>query len=369
MVLALLVVVLGYVAYVFIDYHRIGDQELTAEGTPLPPWRRGRSTASSPIISASAHTKMISASSWTAAPSPVRGLEERLTANIERIGAFLQQQDADLYLLQEVDRDPPAVTVDEAAMLTAQLPGLGHIWRRTMTPPYLFLPVDQPHGKSVSGLLTPPSFGITEARRVSAHRGRGLMKLVDLDRYSVHRIPAADGRELVLYVHLSAYTSDGPSLWEQLELLRADMQAGSMKRATAIAGGDFNKDLGQSEEIFGALPRDTWAQPPAGGIWDGTDLSLVAPLTRRNFCPEAAATPTPVSRGQYANDGGRLRGVGQRHREQAVVEDTGFAWSDHNRCPCVAELREREGVCALPSVEEGISAGTKISRKIIAIRC
>lgn len=27
-VLALLVVVLGYVAYVFIDYHRIGDQEL-----------------------------------------------------------------------------------------------------------------------------------------------------------------------------------------------------------------------------------------------------------------------------------------------------------------------------------------------------
>ena len=30
-VLALLVVVLGYVAYVFIDYHRIGDQELTVE--------------------------------------------------------------------------------------------------------------------------------------------------------------------------------------------------------------------------------------------------------------------------------------------------------------------------------------------------
>ncbi len=28
-VLALLVVVLGYVAYVFIDYHRIGNQELT----------------------------------------------------------------------------------------------------------------------------------------------------------------------------------------------------------------------------------------------------------------------------------------------------------------------------------------------------
>ena len=168
-VLALLVVVLGYVAYVFIDYHRIGDQELTVERNAAATVEAGKEY----------------------------GI---LSYNIERIGAFLQQQDADLYLLQEVDRDSTrSYHVDEAAMLTAQLPGLGHIWAQNYDSPYLFYPLDQPHGKSVSGLLTLSSFGITEARRVELPIEAGVMKLVDLDRwYSVPRIPAADGRELVL---------------------------------------------------------------------------------------------------------------------------------------------------------------------------
>ena len=227
-VLALLVVVLGYVAYVFIDYHRIGDQELTVERNAAATVEAGKEYGIlSYNIGFGAYEDDYSffmdggteSRAWS---------EERLTANIERIGAFLQQQDADLYLLQEVDRDSTrSYHVDEAAMLTAQLPGLGYIWAQNYDSPYLFYPLDQPHGKSVSGLLTLSSFGITEARRVELPIEAGVMKLVDLDRcYSVHRIPAADGRELVLYnVHLSAYTSDGTIAVEQLELLRADMQA------------------------------------------------------------------------------------------------------------------------------------------------
>ena len=41
-VLALLVVVLGYVAYVFIDYHRIGNQELTVEGNAAATVEAGK---------------------------------------------------------------------------------------------------------------------------------------------------------------------------------------------------------------------------------------------------------------------------------------------------------------------------------------
>ena len=226
-VLALLVVVLGYVAYVFIDYHRIGDQELTVEWNAAATVETGKEYGIlSYNIGFGAYEDDYSffmdggteSRAWS---------EERLTANIERIGAFLQQQDADLYLLQEVDRDSTrSYHVDEVAMLTAQLPGLGYIWAQNYDSPYLFYPLDQPHGKSVSGLLTLSSFGITEARRVELPIEAGVMKLVDLDRcYSVHRIPAADGRELVLYnVHLSAYTSDGTIAVEQLELLRADMK-------------------------------------------------------------------------------------------------------------------------------------------------
>ena len=200
--------------------------------------------------------------------------------------------------------------------------------------PYLFYPLDQPHGKSVSGLLTLSSFGITEARRVELPIEAGVMKLVDLDRcYSVHRIPAADGRELVLYnVHLSAYTSDGTIAVEQLELLRADMQAEYEKGNWCIAGGDFNKDLlGQSEEIFGGSAEGyTWAQPLPEGIWDGTNLSLVAPLDETNPVPSCRNADAPYHEGQYVLTVDGFVVSDNVTVEQAVVEDTGFAWSDHN---------------------------------------
>ena len=127
-VLALLVVVLGYVAYVFIDYHCIGDQELTVERNAAATVEAGKEySILSYNIGFGAYEDDYSffmdggteSRAWS---------EERLTANIERIGAFLQQQDADLYLLQEVDRDSTrSYHVDEVAMLTAQLPGLGYI--------------------------------------------------------------------------------------------------------------------------------------------------------------------------------------------------------------------------------------------------
>ena len=374
-VLALLVVVLGYVAYVFIDYHRIGNQELTVERNAAATVEAGKEYGIlSYNIGFGAYEDDYSffmdggteSRAWS---------EERLTANIERIGAFLQQQDADLYLLQEVDRDSTrSYHVDEAAMLTAQLPGLGYIWAQNYDSPYLFYPLDQPHGKSVSGLLTLSSFGITEARRVELPIEAGVMKLVDLDRcYSVHRIPAADGRELVLYnVHLSAYTSDGTIAVEQLELLRADMQAEYEKGNWCIAGGDFNKDLlGQSEEIFGGSAEGyTWAQPLPEGIWDGTNLSLVAPLDETDPVPSCR---NAVSRGTVRADGGRLRGVGQRHRGAGCGGGHGLCvvGSQSGVHAFCAELSERGRASAPspPSVEEGISAGTKISLKIIAIRC
>ena len=333
-VLALLVVVLGYVAYVFIDYHRIGDQELTVERNAAATVEAGKEYGIlSYNIGFGAYEDDYSffmdggteSRAWS---------EERLTANIERIGAFLQQQDADLYLLQEVDRDSTrSYHVDEAAMLTAQLPGLGYIWAQNYDSPYLFYPLDQPHGKSVSGLLTLSSFGITEARRVELPIEAGVMKLVDLDRcYSVHRIPAADGRELVLYnVHLSAYTSDGTIAVEQLELLRADMQAEYEKGNWCIAGGDFNKDLlGNSDEIFGVSgPEYTWAQAiPEELIPEG--LSIVAPFDPEDPVASCRNADRPYGPDNYlVTVDGFIVSANVSVLESKVV-DTGFHWSDHN---------------------------------------
>ena len=334
-VLALLVVVLGYVAYVFIDYHRIGDQELTVERNAAATVEAGKEYGIlSYNIGFGAYEDDYSffmdggteSRAWS---------EERLTANIERIGAFLQQQDADLCLLQEVDRDSTrSYHVDEAAMLTAQLPGLGYIWAQNYDSPYLFYPLDQPHGKSVSGLLTLSSFGITEARRVELPIEAGVMKLVDLDRcYSVHRIPAADGRELVLYnVHLSAYTSDGTIAVEQLELLLADMQAEYDAGNWCVAGGDFNKDLlGDSAAWFGEADQSySWAQPIPEGTFNGVDVTLVTPLDESAPVPSCRNADGPYHPGQYVLTVDGFLVTPNVTAAQATVLDTGFAYSDHN---------------------------------------
>ena len=99
-----------------------------------------------------------------------------------------------------------------------------------------------------------------------------------------------------------------------------------------IAGGDFNKDLlGQSEEIFGGSAEGyTWAQPLPEGIWDGTNLSLVAPLDETDPVPSCRNADAPYHEGQYVLTVDGFVVSDNVTVEQAVVEDTGFAWSDHN---------------------------------------
>ena len=160
------------------------------------------------------------------------------------------------------------------------------------------------------------------------------MKLVDLDRcYSVHRIPAADGRELVLYnVHLSAYTSDGTIAVEQLELLRADMQAEYEKGSWCVAGGDFNKDLlGDSSAYFGAAEQEySWAQPIPEGVFDSYDVQLVAPLDENDPVPSCRNADGPYHDGQYVLTVDGFLVTPNVAVDSAAVLDTGFAYSDHN---------------------------------------
>ena len=179
--------------------------------------------------------------------------EERLTANLDRIARTLTDQNADFYLVQEVDIDSTrSYHVDEREPLYAALSWENSVFCQNYDSPYLMYPLTKPHGASRSGLLTFAPAKITSARRVELPVESGFMKLLDLDRcYSVSRIPVDGGRELVLYnLHLSAYTSNGTIATEQLSLLLRDMQREYEKGNWCVAGGDFNKDLlGDSTQL------------------------------------------------------------------------------------------------------------------------
>lgn len=346
-VLALVVLVGAYVAYVFIDYHRIGDMALTPEGD-----------AARPALTTGETYTIVSYNIGFGAYEDDYGFfmdggteswawsEERLTANVEAIAAFLAQRQADLCLVQEVDIDSTrSYHVDERQPLYQALPSMSHVFAQNYDSPFLMYPLTQPHGASRSGLLTFSSAAITSAKRVELPVENSVMKLLDLDRcYSVSRIPMEGGKELVLYnLHLSAYTSDGTIATEQLKLLLADMQAEYEAGNWCVAGGDFNKDLlGDSAQYFGEADQEySWAQPIPEGTFDGYDISLVAPLDERDPVPSCRNADSAYHQGQYVLTVDGFMVSANVTVESAGVIDTGFRWSDHNPVTMTFTLQEQ----------------------------
>lgn len=344
-VLAFVLVVGAYVAYVFIDYHRIGDMELTPEGdaaaTELAAGKRY--TVLSYNIGFGAYEDDYGffmdggTESWAWS-------EERLTANVDAIAAFLARQKANFYLLQEVDIDSTrSYHVDERQPIYQALPGMSHVFAQNYDSPFLMYPLTQPHGASKSGLLTFSPAAISSAKRVELPIENSVMKLVDLDRcYSVSRIPVDDSKELILYnLHLSAYTSDGTIATEQLKLLLADMQAEYEAGNWCVAGGDFNKDLlGDSVVWFGEADQDySWAQPIPDGIFDGYDVTLAAPLDEDSPVPSCRNADSAYHEGQYVLTVDGFMVSKNVAVESAEVINTGFRWSDHNPVKMVFTLQ------------------------------
>ena len=343
--LAFVLVVGAYVAYVFIDYHRIGDMELTPEGdAAMTKLAAGKSyTVLSYNIGFGAYEDDYGffmdggTESWAWS-------EERLTTNVDAIAAFLDQQQTDFYLLQEVDIDSTrSYHVDERQPIYQALPGMSHVFAQNYDSPFLMYPLTQPHGASKSGLLTFSPATISSASRVELPIENSVMKLVDLDRcYSVSRIPVDGGKELILYdLHLSAYTSDGTIATEQLKLLLADMQAEYKAGNWCVAGGDFNKDLlGDSATWFGEADQEySWAQPIPDGMFEGYDITLVAPLDENDPVPSCRNADSAYHEGQYVLTVDGFMVSKNVTVESAEVIDTGFQWSDHNPVKMIFTLQ------------------------------
>lgn len=133
---ALVLLVVGYLAYVLIDYHRLGDMDLEVDRQVLQPAETGR------------EYHLLSYNIGFGAYEPDYGFfmdggteswawsQERLTDNIGNIGSFLSQQHADFYLIQEVDRDSTrSYHVDEAALLREALPEYDGTWAQNYDSP------------------------------------------------------------------------------------------------------------------------------------------------------------------------------------------------------------------------------------------
>ncbi len=266
---------------------------------------------------------------------------ERTRTNLRRIAAFLAGEQADLILLQEVDRRASrSQRVDQLHELQQRLAGHGGVFALNYKVPWVPVPLARPMGAVESGLLTLSRFRVESARR---HRLPGQeawpRQLAELDRcVSECRLPLKGGGELVLLnLHLSVFDRGGRIRRQQLDWLRERLLAEYRNGRHVIAGGDWNHGLpGSDPQRFPATrAASAWYMPlppdftPPGFAWA---LDPDRPTVRASSTPyRPGESFVAVIDGFLVSDNVAVR--------QAVVRDLDFANSDHNPVRAVFSLR------------------------------
>lgn len=338
-VAAIIVIAAAYVAYVFIDFQRIDDnQVLTAYGeAEQEKFTTGKEmTIISYNIGFGAYSDDYTffmdggKESWAFS-------KEAVYENIDGAMGVMGRFNPEIALLQEVDFDGTrSYHIDEIELAQNAMWELGDystMFAQNYDSPFLMYPITQPHGKNKAGIMTFSKAKITDGLRRSLPIEEGLSKVLDLDRcYSKARIPVENGKELVVYnMHLSAYTAKAETAEIQLGMVVQDMQAEYDKGNYCIAGGDFNRDLlGNSPAIFHTdRLDDNWAQPVNMSLFTD-DITLVAPYQERERAASCRNPNKPFKKGDFVvTVDGFIVSANVEVTYSNVIE-TGFKYSDHN---------------------------------------
>lgn len=344
----LLVVVAGYMVYLFTSYYRLEDKlPLDVEDSGgLPQTAVNQPyTLVSYNLGFGAYSADFSFFMDGGKESRARSAEAA-AANIAGAADAVKSLEPDFILFQEVDVDSTRTYhQDQLELLKEQFPGFSTVYAQNYDSPYLFWPLLEPHGSSKSGCATFSTRQIDSALRRSLPVETGLSKFMDLDRcYSVSRLPVDGGGTLCLYnVHLSAYTTNGNTAVEQVKLLLSDMAAEYAAGNYVICGGDFNRDLlGNSGAIFGVSSEgQNWAQPfPTELLPEG--IALLSSLDEAAPIPSCrnADAPYDASLSFVLTTDGFLVSANVETSDVRVI-DTGFAWSDHQPVAMTFSLKSK----------------------------
>ena len=168
---------------------------------------------------------------------------ELVEENLAGISAVLLEQNADVYFLQEVDRDSARTYyINEQEYYEQQL-GLAGMFGCNFKCDFVPYPLP-PIGKVDSGLVTFSNYQVMEASRLSLPESFSWpIKTCNLKRCMLEaRIPVeGTDKELVLInFHLEAYDS-GEGKEAQSKILAEKLKEEYDKGNYVIAGGDFNQ--------------------------------------------------------------------------------------------------------------------------------
>ena len=187
--------------------------------------------------------------------------QQAVEKNMDAILEFIDTQDADAWLLQEVDVDSSRTEgMDQYSLLQAQWNGTSGFAYNYKCP---FVPYPLPPlGRIESGIATLTRLETeSEMTRISLPCPFSWpIRVAQIKRcLLVTRLPVeGTGKELVLInLHLEAY-DDGEGKLAQTALLMEVLQEEYAKGNYVIAGGDFNQSFPGTRDIYPIMDAEKW---------------------------------------------------------------------------------------------------------------
>ena len=258
------------------------------------------------------------------------GGTEKVQSNMEAILGAIKAENAQIVLLQEVDKDSSRSGFQDQTVYYQSGTGMASAFALNYRCNYVPYPIP-PIGKVKSGIMTLTAYEPTEATRQSLPVPFSWpIRVANLKRcLLVERIPV-EGTEkelVVVNLHLEAY-DDGEGKIAQTQRLYNFIKNEYDKGNYVIAGGDFNQTFSDVQHIGGS-----WEGKWTPGLLDEVDLPEGITLVYDH------ATPTCRSLDQrytgdreqhvfYIIDGFLVSGNVQV--EDVHTVDLDFAASDHN---------------------------------------
>ena len=336
LILALIFILGGYLAYLFFDYDRLEDNlELrpTNRSTDVQTTHPSNYTITTFNIGYAAYPTDYSFFMDDGKYSRAFSKED-VQKNLNGIEAHLTQLDSDVILLQEVDtKAHRSYKVNQVEQLTNSFNKYSYVFGQNYDSSYLFYPFTKPIGKSQSGILTLSKTPIEQAIRYSLPIETNFDKFFDLDRSFTVSQTTFDGQPVSLInIHSSAFTKDKSILENQIKKLAEKMASERAAGRSVIVGGDFNHDLlGNSPEVFETTRAvTTWTHPfPENLLPDG--FSIVKGDLAKDKIPSVRASDKPYVKGE--NFVSLIDGFIVSDDiivESVKVSDLNFANSDHN---------------------------------------
>ncbi|MDI6453385.1 endonuclease/exonuclease/phosphatase family protein [Peloplasma aerotolerans] len=278
--------------------------------------------------------------------------KETVLEYLEGIQSILSEYQADFYLLQEVDQKARrSYSIQQVESIAGHL-GDDYSTQFAYNFNVMFVPFPVSFSEHIgyvkSGLATYVNFAVESSERLQFPGAFSWpLRVANLKRammVSYLDITDSDKQLVIVNLHMSAYDGDGSLRAQEMDFLKAFMEAEYEKGNYVIVGGDFNQTFPEAVGVYEVIQDYYVAYPiednflPNGFSFQVDVTTPSCRLLNQPYDPNHENTQYYIIDGFIVSDNITVEKYFEsQDTNQAVTLDLGFEHSDHN--PVVMKIR------------------------------